>query len=85
MVKRENHHINPKEIQRQTINYPHNKGVFDETTISLDHDFHTDITNQIRHHGKYRDLPTGVPIAYTLGEIQKKLTEEPWEDEETDE
>ena len=80
MGKREKHHIDPIEIQGQTINYPYNDGIFDERTVSLEHDFHTDITNQIRHRGKHRDLPTGVPVAYTLGEIERKLMEEAWED-----
>lgn len=85
MSKRENHHILPKETQRKhSIKYPYNKGVYDETTVSLDAEFHDDITNQIRHQGEYRDLPTGVPVAYTIGEIQKKLMEEAQEDEETD-
>lgn len=81
MERRQKHHINPKEIQRQTINYPYNDGIFDERTVPLEQDFHTDITNQIRHQGKYRDLPTGVPIAYTIGEIEKRLLEEEWEED----
>ncbi|MBM3166472.1 MAG: hypothetical protein FJZ94_03380 [Chloroflexi bacterium] len=81
MSKSEKHHILPKETQRKySIKYPFNKGVYDETTVSLDADFHDDITSQIRHQGKYRDLPSGVPVAYTVGEIERKLMEEAWED-----
>jgi hypothetical protein len=77
MGKTEKHHILPKETQRKhSINYPDNDGVYDETTVSIDGEFHDDITNQIRHRGKYRNLPTGIPVAYTLGEIEKKLFEE---------
>lgn len=85
MAQRQKHHKLPKQIQRQLFNYPQNDGVYDDSTVSLDKEFHQDITNQIRHQGKYKDLPTGVPVAYTLGEIDKKLMEEAWGDEDCDE
>jgi len=85
MTQRQNHHKLPKQIQRQILNYPQNDGVYDDSTVSLDKEFHQDITNQIRRQGKYNDLPTGVPVAYTLGEIGKKLMEGAWEDEDCDE
>lgn len=82
MGKKENHHILPKETQRKhSINFPYNKGVYDETTVPLDKEFHDDITNQIRHQGKYRNLATGIPVAYTIGEIEKKLFEGEYEGE----
>lgn len=68
MNKKEKHHILPKEIQRKVLKVPYNKGIYDETTVSLDEDFHDEITNQIRY--------GGVPVAYTLGEIDKKLLED---------
>ena len=72
----QDHHTWPKEFQRQMFNYPENDGVIDDRTIRLRTTFHQDITNQTRHQGKYRDLPTGVPLAYTIGEIDMELFEE---------
>ena len=85
MGKKENHHINPKENQKNILNVPFNKDIYDETTVPLDHEFHRDITNQIRRLKQYRDLPMGMPAAYTLGEIDKKLTIDAWTDDDEDE
>ena len=74
MNKKEKHHILSKEIQRSVLKVPYNKGVYDDTTVPLDEDFHHEITNQIRHRG--------VPVAYTLGEIDKKLLEDELQEEE---
>jgi hypothetical protein len=68
MSKKQNHHIMPKEIQRKVLNVPFNDGVYDETTVPLDTEFHRKITHQTRFEG--------VPPAYTVGEIEKELFEE---------
>ncbi len=68
MNKREKHHILPKEIQRKVLKVPSNKGIYDDTTVPLNKDFHHKITNQIRYEG--------IPVAYTLGEIDKELIED---------
>ncbi|MEA1872077.1 MAG: hypothetical protein U9M91_01575 [Chloroflexota bacterium] len=73
MSKKEKHHILPKEIQRQVLRVPFNKGIYDDRTVPLDEDFHDEITSQIRH--------KGVPVAYTIGEIDKELLEEELEEE----
>ena len=77
MAKRENHHINFKKVQRQILNVPWNGGIFDERTVSLDKDSHYEITNQV--------LYKGVPMAYTLGEIDKELLREQIEENDSDE
>ena len=74
MSKKEKHHILPKEIQRQVLKVPFNEGIYDDRTVFLDDDFHDEITNQIRH--------KGVPVVYTIGEIDKELLEEEFEEEE---
>jgi hypothetical protein len=53
---RENHHVNPKQKQRQTIGV-----VIDDATLPLEREFHHKITNQIVH--------DGVPTISTVGEI----------------
>lgn len=68
MSKKEKHHILPKEIQRRVLKVPYNKGIYDERTVPLDEDFHDEITDQIRHRE--------IPVAYTLGEIDKELLED---------
>jgi hypothetical protein len=52
----ENHHINPKEKQKQTTGT-----VYDDATLPLDTEFHHEITNQIRHEG--------LPTVTAVGEI----------------
>ena len=68
MGKREEHHLNFKKVQRQILNVPWNDGIFDERTVSLNSDFHDEITKQV--------LYRGVPMAYTLGEIDRDLLRE---------
>lgn len=68
MANREKHHLNFKRVQRQILNVPWNHGIFDEQTISLNSDFHDEITKQV--------LYRGVPMAYTLGEIDRELLRE---------
>jgi len=77
VTKRENHHLNFKKVQRQILNVPWNDGIFDEQTVSLDKDFHKEITDQV--------LYRGVPMAYTLGEIEKELLREQIECDDFDE
>ena len=72
MAKRENHHLDFKKAQRQILNVPWNDGIFDERTVSLKKDFHDEITKQV--------LYRGVPMAYTLGEIDKELLREQMEE-----
>jgi len=77
MAKRENHHPFFKKVQKQILNVPWNDGIFDDQTVSLDTDFHREITNQV--------LYKGVPMAYTLGEIDKELLREQMEEDDFDE
>jgi len=77
MAKRQKHHLNFKKIQRQILNVPWNHGVFDEQTVSLNSDFHHKITKQV--------LYRGIPMAYTLGEIDRELLRERMEEGDFDE
>ena len=77
MSKRENHHVNFKKIQRQVFNVPWNKGIYDETKISLEKRVHNKITKQVPY--------LGVPMAYTLGEIDQELLREQIKEDESEE
>ena len=74
MNKKERHHILPKEIQQKTLNVPFNNGIYDETTVPLDEDFHHKVTHRIRFEG--------IPAAYTLGEIDRELLENEYDEED---
>ena len=73
VAKREKHHSNFKKVQRQILNVSWNDGIFDDRMVDLRHDFHKEITNQVLHQG--------VPMAYTLGEIDKELLREQMEED----
>jgi hypothetical protein len=77
VAKREKHHLNFKKVQRQILNVAWNDGIFDERTVSLSSDFHDEITTQVLHRG--------VPMAYTLGEIDRELLQERMEEGDVDE
>jgi hypothetical protein len=77
MAKREKHHLNFKRVQRQILNVPWNDGIFDGRMVSLNNDFHDEITKQV--------LYRGVPMAYTLGEIDRELLRERVEEGDFDE
>ena len=56
MAKREKHHLNFKKVQRQIFNVPWNDGIFDERTVSLNKDFHDEITKQVLYREGYQWL-----------------------------